>query len=79
MLMIPCGMDNWQKKQVVKFGLDPTEKRRCSFNVDATVQAIKDTCAHAGSSLAAGEFEGKVVKGRSHGAGQAHLPDPELN
>jgi len=37
------------------------------FNVDATIYAIDDACLHKGSSLAAGQLEGKVVTCRSHG------------
>ena len=37
------------------------------FNVDGNIYAIADTCAHQGSSLAQGKFEGKVVTCRSHG------------
>jgi len=37
------------------------------FNVEGTIWAINDTCPHAGSSLAAGKLEGKVVTCASHG------------
>ena len=37
------------------------------FNLDGAVYAISDTCAHQGSSLAAGELEGKIVRCLSHG------------
>jgi 3-phenylpropionate/trans-cinnamate dioxygenase ferredoxin subunit len=37
------------------------------FNVDGTIYAINDSCAHAGSSLAAGELNGKMLKCRGHG------------
>ena len=36
------------------------------FNVDGTIYAINDICAHDGSSLAAGELIGKIVRCRSH-------------
>jgi 3-phenylpropionate/trans-cinnamate dioxygenase ferredoxin subunit len=37
------------------------------FNVDGTVYAIDDSCAHAGSSLSAGELKGKMLRCRGHG------------
>jgi nitrite reductase/ring-hydroxylating ferredoxin subunit len=37
------------------------------FNVDGTVYAIDDTCVHAGSSLGAGTFQGKIVTCPGHG------------
>ena len=37
------------------------------FNIDGTIYAIDDACLHKGSSLAAGQLEGKVVTCRSHG------------
>lgn len=37
------------------------------FNVDGNIYAINDTCAHQGSSLAAGKLDDKVVQCRSHG------------
>lgn len=37
------------------------------FNVDGTVYALQDGCAHAGSSLSAGELDGRVVRCRGHG------------
>jgi nitrite reductase/ring-hydroxylating ferredoxin subunit len=43
------------------------DKEVALFNVEGTVYAINDTCVHAGSSLAAGEFEGNFVTCRSHG------------
>jgi len=42
-------------------------KRVALFNVDGRVYAINDVCAHAGSSLAQGKLDGKVVTCRSHG------------
>jgi nitrite reductase/ring-hydroxylating ferredoxin subunit len=37
------------------------------FNVDGTIYAINDSCAHAGASLGAGKIEGKTVTCRAHG------------
>ena|SRR5262245_668520 len=37
------------------------------FNVEGEVYAINDTCVHAGSSLAAGKVQGKIVTCRAHG------------
>jgi nitrite reductase/ring-hydroxylating ferredoxin subunit len=37
------------------------------FNVNGTVCALRDSCAHAGASLGSGEFSGKVVRCRAHG------------
>jgi 3-phenylpropionate/trans-cinnamate dioxygenase ferredoxin component len=37
------------------------------FNVDGTIYAINDFCAHAGASLGAGKIEGKMVTCRAHG------------
>jgi nitrite reductase/ring-hydroxylating ferredoxin subunit len=37
------------------------------FNVDGTIYAIDDSCLHKGSSLGAGQLEGKIVTCRSHG------------
>jgi nitrite reductase/ring-hydroxylating ferredoxin subunit len=37
------------------------------FNVDGTIYAISDSCAHAGASLAAGKIDGKFVTCRAHG------------
>jgi nitrite reductase/ring-hydroxylating ferredoxin subunit len=37
------------------------------FNVGGTVYALQDGCAHAGSSLGAGELGGSVVRCRGHG------------
>lgn len=37
------------------------------FNVDGTLYAMDDSCAHAGSSLAAGELKGKMLRCRGHG------------
>jgi nitrite reductase/ring-hydroxylating ferredoxin subunit len=37
------------------------------FNVEGTVYAIADSCAHAGASLAAGKIDGKFVTCRAHG------------
>ncbi len=37
------------------------------FNVDGTIYAINDSCAHAGASLANGILEGKIVTCRAHG------------
>lgn len=37
------------------------------FNVGGTVYALQDACAHAGSSLGAGELGGTVVRCRGHG------------
>ncbi len=37
------------------------------FNVNGTIYAIDDSCAHAGSSLAAGELKDKMLKCRGHG------------
>ncbi len=37
------------------------------FNVDGTIYAMDDSCAHAGSSLAAGELKGKMLRCRGHG------------
>jgi len=37
------------------------------FNVDGTVYAIADSCAHAGSSLGAGKLQGRIVTCRAHG------------
>jgi nitrite reductase/ring-hydroxylating ferredoxin subunit len=37
------------------------------FNVDGTIYAINDSCAHAGASLGAGRIEGTTVTCRAHG------------
>jgi nitrite reductase/ring-hydroxylating ferredoxin subunit len=37
------------------------------FNVDGTIYALDDSCAHAGASLGAGKIEGKFVTCRAHG------------
>ena len=37
------------------------------FNVDGTICAMDDSCAHAGSSLSAGELKGKMLRCRGHG------------
>jgi nitrite reductase/ring-hydroxylating ferredoxin subunit len=37
------------------------------FNVEGTVYAIADSCAHAGASLGAGKLQGKIVTCRAHG------------
>jgi 3-phenylpropionate/trans-cinnamate dioxygenase ferredoxin subunit len=37
------------------------------FKVDSEVFALDDSCPHAGSSLAAGEFDGTTVTCRAHG------------
>jgi 3-phenylpropionate/trans-cinnamate dioxygenase ferredoxin subunit len=37
------------------------------FNVDGTIYALNDSCAHAGASLGAGKIEGKTVTCRAHG------------
>lgn len=37
------------------------------FNVEGTVYAIRDACAHAGASLSSGQCTGKTVRCRAHG------------
>jgi 3-phenylpropionate/trans-cinnamate dioxygenase ferredoxin component len=37
------------------------------FKVDGAVYALDDSCPHAGSSLAAGNFDGVTVACRGHG------------
>jgi 3-phenylpropionate/trans-cinnamate dioxygenase ferredoxin subunit len=37
------------------------------FNADGTVFATDDSCLHAGSSLGAGELDGRIVRCRAHG------------
>ena len=37
------------------------------FNVGGDVYALDDSCPHAGSSLAAGKFDGAIVACRAHG------------
>jgi nitrite reductase/ring-hydroxylating ferredoxin subunit len=37
------------------------------FNIDGTIYALNDSCAHAGASLGAGKIEGKLVTCRAHG------------
>jgi 3-phenylpropionate/trans-cinnamate dioxygenase ferredoxin subunit len=37
------------------------------FNVGGQIYAINDSCPHAGSSLAAGKIDGKVVTCLAHG------------
>ena len=37
------------------------------FNVEGTVYAIRDACAHAGASLSSGQCSGKIVRCRAHG------------
>ncbi len=37
------------------------------FKVDGTIHALDDSCPHAGSSLAAGKFEGVFVQCPAHG------------
>jgi nitrite reductase/ring-hydroxylating ferredoxin subunit len=43
------------------------DKSIALFNVDGSIYAIDDSCAHEGSSLAAGKLDGKIVTCRSHG------------
>lgn len=43
------------------------DKSLALFNVDGTIYAIDDSCAHAGSSLAGGKLEGKIVTCPGHG------------
>ena len=43
------------------------DKSIALFNVDGSIYAIDDLCAHQGSSLAIGKLDGKVVTCRSHG------------
>lgn len=37
------------------------------FNVDGVIYAMEDSCQHKGSSLGAGQLDGKVVTCRAHG------------
>jgi nitrite reductase/ring-hydroxylating ferredoxin subunit len=37
------------------------------FNVEGTLYALENSCLHAGSSLAAGAFCGRIVTCRAHG------------
>ena len=37
------------------------------FNVDGAIYAMEDSCQHKGSSLGAGQLDGKVVTCRAHG------------
>jgi nitrite reductase/ring-hydroxylating ferredoxin subunit len=37
------------------------------FNVDGTIYALNDACAHAGASLGSGKIEGRTVTCRAHG------------
>jgi 3-phenylpropionate/trans-cinnamate dioxygenase ferredoxin component len=37
------------------------------YKVDGAVYALDDSCPHAGSSLAAGKFDGAFVQCRAHG------------
>jgi nitrite reductase/ring-hydroxylating ferredoxin subunit len=37
------------------------------FNVDGTIYAIGDACAHAGASLGSGKLQGHLVTCRAHG------------
>lgn len=37
------------------------------FNIDGTIYALNDSCAHAGASLGAGKIEGTTVTCRAHG------------
>jgi 3-phenylpropionate/trans-cinnamate dioxygenase ferredoxin component len=37
------------------------------FKVDGAIHALDDSCPHAGSSLAAGKFDGAFVQCRAHG------------
>ena len=43
------------------------DKEIAVFNVDGAVYAMDNACAHAGTSLAAGKLEGKIVTCRGHG------------
>jgi nitrite reductase/ring-hydroxylating ferredoxin subunit len=43
------------------------DKSIALFNVDGRIYAIDDACAHQGSSLAQGKFNGKTVTCPSHG------------
>jgi nitrite reductase/ring-hydroxylating ferredoxin subunit len=43
------------------------DKNIALFNVNGSIYAIDDACAHAGSSLAQGKFNGKTVTCRAHG------------
>jgi 3-phenylpropionate/trans-cinnamate dioxygenase ferredoxin subunit len=52
------------------------------FNVDGAIYAMEDSCLHQGSSLGAGQLNGKVVTCRSHGwrydvttGSTLHVPD----
>jgi nitrite reductase/ring-hydroxylating ferredoxin subunit len=37
------------------------------FNVDGTIYATNDACAHAGASLGSGKLHGTIVTCRAHG------------
>ena len=37
------------------------------FKLDGAIHALDDSCPHAGSSLAAGEFKGAFIQCRGHG------------
>jgi nitrite reductase/ring-hydroxylating ferredoxin subunit len=37
------------------------------FNVDGTLYATDDACAHAGASLGSGKLQGSIVTCRAHG------------
>jgi nitrite reductase/ring-hydroxylating ferredoxin subunit len=37
------------------------------FNVDGAIYAMEDSCQHKGSSLGAGQLDGKVVTCKAHG------------
>jgi 3-phenylpropionate/trans-cinnamate dioxygenase ferredoxin subunit len=52
------------------------------FNVDGSIYAMEDSCLHQGSSLAAGQLNGRIVTCRSHGwqydvttGNTVHVPD----
>lgn len=48
---------------VVRIG----DKDVALFNVDGTIYAIADSCAHAGASLGRGKLNGTIVTCRAHG------------
>jgi nitrite reductase/ring-hydroxylating ferredoxin subunit len=37
------------------------------FNLDGQLHAIADSCPHQGSSLCAGQLQGRVIQCRAHG------------
>ncbi|MBC9251487.1 (2Fe-2S)-binding protein [Pseudomonas alcaligenes] len=47
--------------------LEPAGHGIALFNIDGQFHAVADSCPHQGSSLCAGQVQGRVVQCRAHG------------